>query len=334
MAVMHHRNRLETAAPPPSPIPTAKGSRSAASETFTQFLDNCLKIPELIALPPSRLPSINSRQIADVDFRSLSADSIASLLVSAKQFSAFRIIGHGITADELSSVVQEAESVFGNADHPSRGFVESVGSREVIAWVRDQKIKSDLRYDNFCNNMEKVASKIEAIAEQVSQIFYKNPNVEFVRRSEEKDWGFRLYRYNHDQDDTKEHNHSSSRNEIDCVDDRECDDHGLCIHLPLEHFQFYIQSERGPLTFDAGPEMLVVTIGKQLEGFKCVSGEMICVPDTGRSQASFFLQLKVPFSSNFRKSSKTISIVDQVFIAVFLCLLYKVVVFLYTFTTT
>lgn len=113
--------------------------------------------------------------------------------------------------------------------------------------------------------MEKVASKIEAIAEQVSQIFYKNPNVEFVRRSEEKDWGFRLYRYYHDQDNTKEQNHSRSRNEIDCVDDRECDDHGLCIHLPLEHFQFYIQSERGPLTFDAGPEMLVVTIGKQIE---------------------------------------------------------------------
>ncbi|XP_050383542.1 uncharacterized protein LOC126800258 [Argentina anserina] len=331
MSAMHHRSRLAGAAAPPSPIPTAKGSRSAASETFSQFLDNCLKIPELIALPPSRLPSIGPRQIADVDFRSLSADSIASLLVSAKQLGAFRIIGHGITADQVSSVVQEAESVFGNADRQSRHFIERVGSHEVIAWVRDQKKKSDLRYDSFCNNMEKVASKIGTIAEQLSQVFYKNPKVEFVRRTEEKDWVFRLYRCKHDQD-TIEQNHSNSRNEIDCA--RESDDHGLCIHFPLEHSQFYIQSERGPLTFDAGPEMLVVTIGKQLEGFKCVSGEMICEPDIRTSEASFSLQLKVPFSSNFRKDSKRISIADQVFIALFLCLLYKVVVFGYTYVTT
>lgn len=108
--------------------------------------------------------------------------------------------------------------------------------------------------------MDKVASKIEAIAEQMSEVFYKNAKAEFVRRSEEKDWVFRLYRYN---DNTMEQNHRNSLNEIDC--DRECDDHGFCIHLPLEHSQFYIQSERGPLSFDAGPETLVVTVGKQLE---------------------------------------------------------------------
>ncbi|XP_040372723.1 uncharacterized protein LOC112193713 [Rosa chinensis] len=328
---MHHRSRLTTAVPPPSPIPTAKGSRSAASETFTHFLDNCLKIPELIALPPAHLSGTGPRhQIpAYVDFQSLSADSIARLLVSAKQLGAFRIIGHGISTDELRSVVQEAESIFGNADHQSRRFVEGVGDREEIAWVRDQKSKSDQRYENFCNNMDKVASKIEAIAEQMSEVFYKNAKAEFVRRSEEKDWVFRLYRYN---DNTMEQNHRNSLNEIDC--DRECDDHGFCIHLPLEHSQFSIQSERGPLSFDAGPETLVVTVGKQLEGFKCVSGEMIFVPNISRSQASFSLQLKVPFSSNLRKNSKTVSIVDQVFIAIFLCLLYKAVVFMYAYIIT
>lgn len=71
-----------------------------------------------------------------------------------------------------------------------------------------------------------------------------------------------------------------------------------------------------------------------LQGFKCVSGEMIFVRDISRSQASFSLQLKVPFSSNFTKNSKIISVADQVFIAVFLCLLYKVVVFIYTYITT
>lgn len=150
MAVMRHVSRSTTEAPPPSPIPTGKGSRSAASETFTQFLDKCLQIPDLIALPPSHLSGTASRHPipADVDFRSLSADSIARLLVSAKQLGAFRITGHGISADELRSVVREAESVFGNADQPRR-LVERIVNREEIAWVRDRKSESDQRYRDF-----------------------------------------------------------------------------------------------------------------------------------------------------------------------------------------
>ncbi|KAK9920276.1 hypothetical protein M0R45_028834 [Rubus argutus] len=335
MAVMRHSSRSTTEAPLPSPIPTGKGSRSAATETFTQFLDKCLQIPDLIALPPSHLSGTASRHPipADVDFRSLSADSIARLLVSAKQLGAFRITGHGISADELRSVVREAESVFGNADQPRR-MVERIADREEIAWVRDRKSESDQTYRDFCKNMENVAGKMKAIAEKVSEIFYRNEKQQFERRNEVKDWVVRLYRYNHDQD--KEQSHSNiSPNEITNGNrDRECDDHGLCIYLPLEHSQFYIHSEPTSLSFNAGPETLVVTVGKQLEGFKCVSGEMIFVPDISRTQASFSLQLKVPFSSNFRKNSKIISVADQVFIAVFLCLLYKVVVFIYTCITT
>ncbi|KAL0294837.1 UNVERIFIED_CONTAM: hypothetical protein Sradi_6865700 [Sesamum radiatum] len=47
------------AAPPPSPIPTGKGSRSAADEILSEYIDKSIQIPEL------RLP----RQVQVHQFR-------------------------------------------------------------------------------------------------------------------------------------------------------------------------------------------------------------------------------------------------------------------------
>lgn len=113
--------------------------------------------------------------------------------------------------------------------------------------------------------MENVAGKIKAIAEKVSEIFYRNEKQQFERRNEVKDWVVRLYRYNHDQDKEQNHSNISPNETTNGNRDPECDDHGLCIHLPLEHAQFYIHSEPTSLSFNAGPETLVVTVGKQLE---------------------------------------------------------------------
>ncbi|XP_021828607.1 uncharacterized protein LOC110769014 [Prunus avium] len=342
MAIMRGRSRLTSGAPPPSPIPTAKGSRSASNENFTQFLDKCLQIPDL-AWPPQLHPHFSGTRYpvpVDVDLRSLSSDAIARLLVSARESGAFRIANHGISAEELGSVVREAESVFGNDGNLSRRFVERTGNREEIKWVREsgQKVVEDEKYRVFCKSMEKVASKVEAIAEQVREVLFANAekHVEKTMRSELGK--VRLYRYNH-QDHSMEQNPSSNylQNEIINGNNlRECEDHALCLHLPLEHSQFNIRSEGegGSLCFDAGPETLVVTVGNQLEGFKCVSGEMIFVPDIIRSQASFSIQLKVPLLSNSRKKSNTVSIADQILIAVILCLLYMIFVFVYKYITT
>lgn len=153
MAIMRGRSRLTSGAPPPSPIPTAKGSRSASNENFTQFLDKCLQIPDL-AWPPQLHPHFSGTRYpvpVDVDLRSLSSDAIARLLVSARESGAFRIANHGISAEELGSVVREAESVFGNDGNLSRRFVERTGNREEIKWVREsgQKVVEDEKYRVF-----------------------------------------------------------------------------------------------------------------------------------------------------------------------------------------
>lgn len=120
--------------------------------------------------------------------------------------------------------------------------------------------------------MEKVAGKVEAIADQVSEVLFANAEkqVEKKMRTLRSELGkVRLYRYNH-QDHSMEQNPSSNylQNEIINGNNlRECEDHALCLHLPLEHSQFNIRSEveGGSLCFDAGPETLVVTVGNQLE---------------------------------------------------------------------
>ncbi|BBH06355.1 2-oxoglutarate and Fe(II)-dependent oxygenase superfamily protein [Prunus dulcis] len=119
-------------------------------------------------------------------------------------------------------------------------------------------------------SMEKVASKVEAIADQVSEVLFANAEKQVEKKMRSELGKVRLYRYNH-QDHSMEQNPSSNylQNEIINGNNlRECEDHhALCLHLPLEHSQFNIRSEGegGSLCFDAGPETLVVTVGNQLE---------------------------------------------------------------------
>ncbi|KAL2607224.1 hypothetical protein AAZV13_09G230800 [Glycine max] len=105
----------------------------------------------------------------------------------------------------------------------------------------------------------------------------------------------------------------------------------------MEHCIFYVQTERGPLSFDAGPENIVVTVGKQLEGwshgvFKCVPGEMIFMPSFQSSPASFSIELVCLASSNDLSHSlnnsddcdNIISLADQIIVVFCLIFLYFV----------
>lgn len=148
---MRTMSALRKAAPLPSPIPTAAGSRSAANEIFTEFLDNSLQLPHLSL--PHHLPRHPIPEI--VDFGSLTGrDSVDRILRSAKQCGAFRINGHGISGEELRSLLREAdaESVF----RISEGSL-NFGNREGIVWDRSNIERLDSagkfigteRYRNF-----------------------------------------------------------------------------------------------------------------------------------------------------------------------------------------
>lgn len=107
--------------------------------------------------------------------------------------------------------------------------------------------------------MGNVASRMDSIVEQVTLALQKDSkSEEFKERIQETESMICLCRYPHDNAPKQNEGVSDKKNDS-------LKDHALRFYLPLEHCIFYIQTERGPLSFDAGPENIVVTVGKQLE---------------------------------------------------------------------
>lgn len=130
--VAMRRCNSQIPAPLPSPIPTGRGTRSAASETFSQFLEKSLHLPEL-TLPVTHLPPAP----AEIDFRSLPLASADLMLRSVREFGAFRIRCHGISGVELQVMTDEAENVF----QKLRNVVVELNGHdgEIITCVRSSK---------------------------------------------------------------------------------------------------------------------------------------------------------------------------------------------------
>lgn len=122
MAIVRTSSQITNHKPPPSPIPTGKGSRSASNEPFTRFLNDSFRVPEL-ALPPPRSPKPNDRRRipAEVDLSSLvsssgTGDYADEIRNSAKEFGVFRISGHWISVDELRSLLVEEKGEWDSRD--------------------------------------------------------------------------------------------------------------------------------------------------------------------------------------------------------------------------
>ncbi|EXB42367.1 hypothetical protein L484_021959 [Morus notabilis] len=131
---MSGRNRLTKTVPPPSPIPTGRGSRSASNEPFDQFLDGSLHVPAL-SLPETS--AIRRSVPAEIDLQSLVSgdeDSVDRIVRSAKNFGVFRIVGHGISVADLRSLIGGGERVLGQSERESAGEVRRV-FRERILWI-------------------------------------------------------------------------------------------------------------------------------------------------------------------------------------------------------
>lgn len=110
---MNLRKRLSSsyAAPPPSPIPTGKGLRSAVNSMLGEYIDQSVNIPHL-TLPQTT----HHRWVPDeIQYQSLlqrGNDAICRLLSSAAEFGVVRIIGHGISGEDLRTLLIKNEWLF------------------------------------------------------------------------------------------------------------------------------------------------------------------------------------------------------------------------------
>ncbi|MFQ6645363.1 hypothetical protein Gotur_020541 [Gossypium turneri] len=271
--VMRSMSKLNIKAPPPSPIPTATGSRSAANEILTDFLEKSLQIPDL-TLPECQ--TLRHHGLPDkVDFQSLGLREVGSVerfMRSARKYGVVAIGRHGIDAgEEVRATVKEAARVFGVLEERDTGYRRnSAGKREEIVWVdcKDERMEWARQYigvhlyHSFSEKVEKVATKLEEVAEELGKILVENAR-EVGRK------GFRrgesvvsIYKYNNNSNADKLADQDPNVNE---EENGHCCDYTLSLHLPTKHCQFSLKTGPRLLTFDVAPDTLILTFGHQLE---------------------------------------------------------------------
>lgn len=266
------------------------------------------------------------------------------MLRSTREFGAFRIRNHGISATELGTIADEAERVFQKSRNdvvverngPAGEMIPCLRSSKGALEFTAHKIIGDQTHRNFWVHMGNVASRLDSIVEQVTMVLQHKTSEEFKERIEDTECVISLCRYPHDNGPKQTEDVSVKKK------DRLCD-HALRFYLPMEHCIFYVQTERGPLSFDAGPENIVVTVGKELEEwsqgvFKCVPGEMIFMPSFQSSPAAFSIELMCLATSNDQSHGlnnsdncdKIISLTDQILFVFCLVFLYKFLCFIFS----
>ncbi|KAM7262577.1 hypothetical protein ACFE04_000260 [Oxalis oulophora] len=342
--------RVTAPAPPPSPIPTGAGSRSAANENLSRFLEKSLHVPDL-ALPldssprhpDHHSPSSHYDFLAEIDLTDLQSknpDSVDRILRSAAEYGAFRIGGCGFFGEELgSSLAKEAEPVFRILKRREFGMVsEGFSDREEIVWVHSDKVKNemewarkcigDLRYRTFSEIMDDVLCKLGAIAEHISHIFTEDIGKQFEKKVNGTESVLSLHRYSR----------VKFQEPLMEQENYKCNAYTLSLHLPVQYCAFCVHSREGPVPFHANPDTIIVTIGKQLEEwshrkYKSVTGEVISTISSESSQATFSIEFKYSSSDSnnnaFSKALRTITLSDQLFIALLFCLLYNFLTFFF-----
>lgn len=109
--------------------------------------------------------------------------------------------------------------------------------------------------------MENIACKLEAIAEELGHIISRNTSKQSQTNIHTNNFKLSLYKHkNFTHDDQSEHSSDQIRQDS-------CQ-YALSLHLPVDHSEFYLESERGILSFHTSPDTIVVTIREQLKVIK------------------------------------------------------------------
>ncbi|PWA53658.1 hypothetical protein CTI12_AA214440 [Artemisia annua] len=350
-------NSLDFRAPPPSPVGPGRRSTVANDDILTDFLHQTLIVPDLV-LPdrvfPRQNPNIQS--LPKLDFKKLSFSDdfkLEDVIEVIAQTGCFELVNHGISRKLFRDVKECGKRVFGLEDEKKRvilrsnerlyGFVEVNGDdkdvSEEFVWCRDESLRSEMEgvwmsYTDFSEKMENLMSKIENISESLLKLFL-DPYTPKSRVDEEstrdkETMGSMCYLYKHSK------NTDNLSNDDEYMDSLSYDvirmlirgsehKHTLCFHVCDGSSEFHVYSKKGWVSFSPDKNALVVTIGDQLqtwsEGkYKHVIGRPIFKGELEDCISMAFLY-SPPISKG--QEDKTISLVNQILLALFLTFIYN-----------
>ncbi|XP_058075311.1 uncharacterized protein LOC131223817 [Magnolia sinica] len=347
-AILRTRSHLFSSAPPPSPIATAKGLRSAAIDDriLSEFLEKSLKVPDLTLPEPYLASRIPRRIPAEINLPSLldrDEDSVHRLLESSTGLGAFQIIEHGISAEEIGEVINGSDRLLQvpmqKKSELQRHFGRRNEIREDLFWFRsekemEEKLAEEIgaeTYRTFSENMGKLFVKLEAIAENVGRILMEHTRKRCQKRIEERESVLCIHKYN--SNDVRDGSPLlDGQSEI--VEDLP---HALILHLSNSDLEFRVQSRNPSFSFSATAGAIIVTVGGHLQEwsqgeFKSVIGEPIFEPSIDANPSFSIEFASSPSSINHKlvHVAKTLSLMDQMLITLAITILYICFTYVYT----
>ncbi|KAG8054934.1 hypothetical protein GUJ93_ZPchr0001g29569 [Zizania palustris] len=341
------RPRVRSGAPPPTPIRTARGARSAAADelVFAEFLEASLRIPDL-ALPkkkrsfhypaPLPAPEVPAQPLLSGD-----ADAARTIVGAARETGAFRV-GGAVEAGEVRAAVEASEPVFRAPEDAKRELGKWFRRKDRVAgeefyWFRpassdDERVLDAAlpgsTYQVFREKMEVVASKMEDLAKCVMIVLSdeaKNPKDSTLPTEAVSILCLTL----HDHNKLK-----TPWNEFGSTDPP--NSYALSIHLSGRDQEICLRNQGGSTFFSLPAGSMLVTIGRQIQEwssweFKSAVGEILFELT---DEPSPFFSLELLYSPGDLHLShvgrharridppKTVSFRDQILIALVLLVLF------------
>ncbi|KAF8388915.1 hypothetical protein HHK36_025596 [Tetracentron sinense] len=358
-------NGMEFRAPPPSPIAAGRRSSVTNDHELNEFLQHSLRLPDLI-LPDRNFPrQILTVNPSEIDFQSLISqenDSVSKFLESIAGIGCFQLVNHGISGDLVRSVSigtteifrmsPENKAIVSRSPENRYGFEEFHGEEETemseeFVWCsRDEGLKSVMEgiwpagFSNFSRKMESLLSEIEKIARKVLLVLSEN-NIRKSASGNDTMEGQELAGsicclYKHCRNIPADRWLSSLKYDVFRMLIRGSDySHALCVHIGDGSSEFHAYSKKGWIAFCPNKDAVVVTIGDQIQAwsggqYKHVIGRPIYKVEDEESISLAFLYSPPSITKNFKGNrEKTISLGQQVMLAIFFTLVYHFIVYIY-----
>ncbi|CAA2965469.1 flavonol synthase flavanone 3-hydroxylase-like [Olea europaea subsp. europaea] len=352
---------IDFRAPPPSPVAPGHRSSLTNDEVLTEFLENSLKVPDLI-LPdrvfPRQKASQNPLKLDLQSLESIENGEGLKIVEMIARVGCLEVINHGISKDFIKSVLAAGADIFGispekkkiAARSPERlfGFEEIHGeeedeTNEEFLWHRDEAFKAEMEgiwpigYSNFSEKMEKLLPKIEEVASRIL-LFLQNisprkfSDITTMENQEITESICYIYK------------HCKKMDGVECADSLKYDvirmlikgsefPHALCLHLCSGSTDFHVYSKKGWASFRPEEGTIVITVGDQLQAwsngqYRHVIGRPMFKGEDEDCISMAFLYAP-PKVTNSIKDDKTISFSQQIVIAIIFTLLYQLLLRIY-----